>query len=312
MLANRGAAGVDHLTLAAVEAYGAERMLAELQAALRTGSYHPAPVRRVHIPKPDGSQRPLGIPTVTDRVCQQAVKIVLEPVFEADFLPCSYGFRPKRSATQAMEELRTGFIAGNCFVFEADIKNFFDSIDHDLLLKAVSKHTDLRWVLLYVKRWLEAPLAAGGRHRWSLGIVAPHKVPRSHPFWLICSSTTRSTPGWPGAFPGCPFERYADDAVVHCKSEDEARLVLAALSERMAQVGLELHPDKTRIVYCKDTDRTGSSEHEQFDVLGLHVPSQAVEEQVREAFRELLSGGLRRRPQGDKPGDPLLAYHEAQ
>ena len=123
--ANRGAAGVDGLTLAAVEDYGVERMLAELPRDLRAGNYRPAPVRRVEIPKPDGSKRPLGIPTVTDRVCQQAAKIVLEPIFEADFLPCSFGFRPKRSATDALEAIRVGFIEGNQFVFEADIKNFF-------------------------------------------------------------------------------------------------------------------------------------------------------------------------------------------
>ena len=128
--ANRGAAGADGLTLAAVEAYGVERMLAELQEALRTGNYRPAPVRRVDIPKPDGKLRPLGIPTIADRVCQQAAKIVLEAIFEADFLPCSYGFRPKRSATDAMEKLRVGFIEGNRFVFEADIKNFLDAPTH--------------------------------------------------------------------------------------------------------------------------------------------------------------------------------------
>ena len=128
--ANRGAAGVDGVTLALVEAYGAEQMIAELQASLRAGIYRPAPVRRVEIPKLDGSKRPLGIPTVKDRVAQQATKIVLEPIFEADFLPCSFGFRPKRSATNALERLRVGFIEGSQFVFEADIRDFFGSIDH--------------------------------------------------------------------------------------------------------------------------------------------------------------------------------------
>jgi RNA-directed DNA polymerase len=127
--ANKGAAGVDRLTLGAVESYGVDRMLRELRDTLRAGRYRPAPVRRVDIPKPQGGTRPLGIPTVRDRVVQQAVKLVLEPIFEAGFLPCSYGFRPKRSATRAMERLRAGFIAGFTHVAEFDIKNFFGEID---------------------------------------------------------------------------------------------------------------------------------------------------------------------------------------
>ncbi|MGH3850644.1 MAG: reverse transcriptase domain-containing protein, partial [Pseudonocardiaceae bacterium] len=131
---NKGAAGVDRVTLVAVEDYGVDRMLRELRGDLRSGRYRPAPARRVEIPKPRGGKRPLGIPTVRDRVAQAAAKIVLEPIFEADFAPCSYGFRPKRSATQAMERLRTGFIAGHQFVVEFDIANFFGEIDHDRLL----------------------------------------------------------------------------------------------------------------------------------------------------------------------------------
>jgi RNA-directed DNA polymerase len=137
---NRGAAGVDRVTLAFVEnEYGVQRLLAELQADLRAGTYRPAPARRVDIPKPQGGKRPLGIPSVRDRVAQQAAKLVLEPIFEADFAPCSYGFRPRRSATQAMERLRTGFIEGCQFVAEFDIRNFFGQISHDRLLAEVGK-----------------------------------------------------------------------------------------------------------------------------------------------------------------------------
>src|SRR5665213_1985981 len=135
--ANRGSAGVDAMTIADVEAYGVHQMLGELQQRLRAGNYHPAPVRRVEIPKPDGRMRPLGIPTVRDRVAQQAAKLILEPIFETDFLSCSHGFRPGRSATGALEQIRTSFPRGQQFVFEADIKDFFGTIDHDLLMVEV-------------------------------------------------------------------------------------------------------------------------------------------------------------------------------
>jgi RNA-directed DNA polymerase len=257
--ANRGAAGVDGLTLSAVEAYGVERMLAELQESLRTGNYHPAPVRRVHIPKPDGSSRPLGIPTVADRVCQQAAKIVLEPIFEADFLPCSFGFRPKRSATDAMEKLRVGFIKGNCFVFEADIKDFFGSIDHDRLLSLVEERVSDRRVLKLLRQWLGAGVLADGVLSETVtgtpqgGVISP----------LLANIYLHAFDrAWAEHGVG-ELVRYADDFVVACKSQEEAEQAHRLATELMGGLGLALHPDKTRVV-----DLRGGKEG--FDFLGCH------------------------------------------
>ena len=233
---------------------------------MSSGSYFPPPVRAVEIPKKAGGVRTLGVPTVSDRIAQTVVRLYLEPNVEPMFHPDSYGYRPRRSALDAVARCRERCWR-NDWIIDLDLKSFFDTIDHELLLKAVTRHTDLPWVLLYVKRWLVAPL-----QKEDGTIVARDRgTPQGSAISPLLANLFLhyAFDNWMAKrFPAVPFERYADDSVVHCKSEAQAREVLAAIDKRMTEVGLELHPGKTRIVYCKDANRKGSSEHERFNFLG--------------------------------------------
>ena len=263
--ANRGASGVDGESLTAFEK-DLKDNLYKIWNRMSSGSYLPPPVRLVEIPKDNGGTRALGIPTVADRVAQTVVKMVLEPKVEPMFHPDSYGYRPGRSALDAVGTARKRCWDAD-WVIDLDIKAFFDNLDHELVERAVAHHTDLPWVRLYISRWLRAPVQQpdGTMEQRTKGtpqggvispLLANLFLHYAFDIWM-CRK-----------YPGVVFERYADDAIVHCRSEKQARSVLEAIRDRFAQCGLELHPMKTRIVYCKDDDRRGEHETVAFDFLG--------------------------------------------
>ena len=264
--ANKGAAGVDERSVAEFER-DLKGNLYKLWNRLSSGSYFPPPVRAVEIPKRDGDGvRTLGVPTVADRIAQTVVRSYLEPEVEPVFHEDSYGYRPGRSAHDALGVCRERCWR-NDWVLDIDIRKFFDSVPWDLTLKAVAHHTDLRWVLLYVERWLKAPLQLedGSLVERDRGtpqgsaispLLANVFLHYAFDLWMARSH------------PGVLFERYCDDVIVHARSEREARRLRAAIAARLAECGLELNERKTRIVYCKDSTRRGSYEHESFDFLG--------------------------------------------
>jgi RNA-directed DNA polymerase len=277
--ANRGAAGIDEETIAMFE-QNLSRNLYKLWNRMSSGSYFPPPVRQVEIPKAKGGTRKLGNPTVSDRIAQTVVKQIIEPKLDPMFHADSYGYRPGRSARQAIAVTRK-----RCWqldwVVEFDIKGAFDQIDHGLLMKAVGSHIKEDWILLYIERWLTAPFETTEgtrvpRERGTPqgGVVSPILMNLfmhyAFDVWMKRSN------------PSCPFARYADDAVVHCSSQEQAEQVMRSIAERLAECGLTMHPEKSKIVYCQDSNRTESFPHVQFTFLGFTFrPRKAMSKQHR-------------------------------
>lgn len=263
--ANKGAAGVDGQTITLFDA-DLENNLYKLWNRLASGSYFPPPVMRVEIPKGDGRMRPLGIPTVADRIAQMVVKQHLEPELEQHFHPDSYGYRPGKSALDAVGKARKCCWRRD-WVLDLDIKGFFDNIDHELMMRAVRAHTKEKWVLLYIERWLKAPvkmlddtLVFPEKGTPQGGVISP-LLANLFLHYAFDKWISRE-------YPDVPFERYADDAVCHCKTQAQAERLKHELEARMKEVGLELHPEKTKIVYCKDDDRQKEYPQVSFDFLG--------------------------------------------
>ena len=263
---NQGGAGVDQISMEEFDA-NRSKHLYKLWNRLASGSYFPPPVKEVEIPKKDGKVRKLGIPTIEDRVAQMVVKDYLEARFEKIFSPNSYGYRPYKSAHQALEKVRQ-----NCrrtdWVIDLDIKGFFDNIDHDRLMLAVQKHVPEKWCLLYIQRWLTMPVQTKsgeliqrqGKGTPQGGVISP----------LLANLFLHyAMDKWLEQYhPKVEFVRYADDAILHCRTKAEAEQTLKVLDERMKVCGLELHPEKTKLVYCRDYRRQESFETVKLDFLG--------------------------------------------
>lgn len=298
--ANKGAAGVDGESLKQYEEK-LEDNLYKLWNRMSSGSYFPKPVKGVEIPKKSGGTRLLGVPTVEDRIAQMVGRLYFEPIVERIFYNDSYGYRPGKSAIDAIGTTRK-----RCWeydwVIEFDIRKLFDNIDHELLMKAVKKHTDCKWFLLYTERWLKIPfqmpdgtLVERDKGTPQGGVISPvlANLFLHYAFdrWMVSNN------------PRNPWERYADDGVIHCRTREEAEALLERLKDRMLACKLEIHPDKTRIVYCKDANRKKEHQHISFTFLGYEFRPRvlksrngqyfigfapAVSPQARKSFRETI------------------------
>jgi RNA-directed DNA polymerase len=282
---NGGAGGADGVSIEQFEE-NLKGNLYKLWNRMSSGSYFPGPVRAVEIPKKGGT-RVLGIPNVVDRIAQTVVVSVLEPNVERVFHDDSYGYRPGRSPVDAVRVCRQ-----RCFkrdwVVDMDVRAFFDSVSWELMLKAVARHTDQNWVLLYVQRWLQAPMLRPDGTLVARVMGTPQGGPVSP---LIANIFLHyGFDSWMGReFPAVQFERFADDVVIHCVSERQARQVREAVSARMVEIGLELHPDKTKIVYCKDSRRRQQFEVVSFTFCGYTFrPRKAYDRTTGQAYTGFL------------------------
>lgn len=279
---NKGSAGIDNVSINDFE-LNLGKNLYRLWNRMSSGSYFPEAVKLVDIPKSSGGTRPLGIPTVSDRVAQMSVVLLIEARMESIFHPDSYGYRPHRSAHDAISQARVRCWHYN-WVLDMDISKFFDSIDHDLLMKAVERHVQEKWILLYIRRWLKVPYATvkGERIDRVMGIpqgsvigpvLANLYLHYAFDKWMSITH------------PGIPFERYADDTICHCKSLQEAETLKASIIERFAACKLKLNEDKTRIVYCKDGKRCDEYENISFDFLGYTFQPRAQRDKQGHVFK---------------------------
>ena len=279
---NRGAAGVDEETIKEFEE-DLKDNLYKIWNRMSSGSYFPPAVRRVEIPK-DGSKkmRKLGIPTVSDRIAQMVGKMYLEPIVEPIFHDDSYGYRPGKSAIDAVGKARERSWKYD-WVLDVDIKGFFDNIDHELMMKAVRKHTDCKWILLYIERWLKAPvqledgtLEIRDKGTPQGGVISP-LLANLYLHYAFDEWMKRR-------LPDLPFERYADDIVLHCKTEVESLRVKELLEKRLADCRLELHPEKTKTVYCRDGNRQKDYSNTSFDFLGYTFRARLVKTKKGDYF----------------------------
>jgi RNA-directed DNA polymerase len=284
--ANKGAPGVDGCSIEDFES-DLKNNLYRVWNRMSSGSYFPPPVKAVEIPKPHGGGvRVLGVPTVADRIAQTVVARRLEAKVEPIFHPDSYGYRPGRSALDAVAACRKRCWRQD-WVIDLDVQKFFDSVPWDLVIKAVEANTDLPWVVLYVRRWLAAPLQLPD------GTLAErdHGTPQGSAISPVLANLFLhyAFDTWMAReYPDVVFERYADDGVVHCESHQQAHEVLAAIADRMEQVGLRLHPDKTKVVYCKDGRRRGSHEHTSFTFLGYTFRARKARGRAGQNFTSFL------------------------
>jgi group II intron reverse transcriptase/maturase len=275
-------AGVDKLSLKDFEAVR-QKELYKVWNRMASGSYFPPPVRRHEIPKPDGKKRKLGIPTVGDKVAQEVIRRYLEPRIEKHFHKNSFAYRKNRNAQQAIEQA-TQQCYKRAWVIDLDIKGFFDNLNHELVMKAVQNHTQEKWVLMYIERWLKAPVKhEDGTLEYPIkgspqgGVISPllANMYLHYTFDLWMDINCKSV----------EFERYADDIIVHCASKRQAEYLLSKIRERFLQCGLKLHPDKTQIVYCKNSNRKENHEHVSFDFLGLTFkPKKSMSQSTGEIF----------------------------